>query len=228
MNSKKNVSIIILCMVLVAVVSIAGTVAFLTDRESVTNTFTVGKVHITLDEAHVNKYGETIDTSRVTGNEYRLVPGNTYTKDPTVTVMADSEDSYVRMIVTITDIADLKALLGDSFLPEDYVTGWERDVWECVNIIEGTDNTVKYEFRYRGPKATNGIVPLSATDTELEPLFTQFTFPGEWHDEADLNKIAELQINVEAHAMQALGFGNEAAAWAAFEEQLAVKASQQN
>ena len=72
-----------------------------------TNTFTVGKVEIKLDEAKVTADGIPVEgAARVTANSYKLMPGTTYTKDPTVTVLkAGSEESYVRMKVTFNNAA---------------------------------------------------------------------------------------------------------------------------
>lgn len=53
---KKTLTVII-ALVLVVVMSVAGTVAYLTSSDTVTNTFTVGNVEITLDEAKVDEYG---------------------------------------------------------------------------------------------------------------------------------------------------------------------------
>ena len=88
---KKTLTMI-LSLALVAALSIAGTLAYLTDKDNqVTNTFTVGAgVSINLDEAKVNPDGTPVDPAeRVTENTYKLVPGATYTKDPTVTVTGD-------------------------------------------------------------------------------------------------------------------------------------------
>lgn len=61
------------------------------------NTFTVGKVRITLDEAAVDIYGSEIPTAqaRVQSNEYRLIPGHAYTKDPILHFLGGSEASYL-------------------------------------------------------------------------------------------------------------------------------------
>ena len=80
--------------------------AYLTDTKTVTNTFTVGSVAITLDEAKVNLDGQPLNEKnevvtnvanahRQTTNDYKLMPGKTYTKDPTVHVTANSEDAYI-------------------------------------------------------------------------------------------------------------------------------------
>ena len=76
--------------------------AWLTDTQNTVNTFTIGKVEITVDEAAVTPEGAPIEgADRVKGNVYHLVPGKTYVKDPTLTVLADSEAAYVRMLLTL-------------------------------------------------------------------------------------------------------------------------------
>ena len=88
--------IVAVCAALLVVGSIAGTIAYLTATDTVTNTFTVGKVAITLDEADVDEYGvEILNAARVDENEYKLVPSRTYKKDPTIHVDAESEECYV-------------------------------------------------------------------------------------------------------------------------------------
>ena len=81
----------VLALVLVIAMSVAGTYAYLTSQAEVKNTFTVGKVAITLDEAKVNQWGVAIaGVDRVNGNTYKLRPGHEYTKDPTVHFQAKS------------------------------------------------------------------------------------------------------------------------------------------
>ena len=57
MKKTKKVLILGLCAVLLVAASVLGTMAYLTDTKSVTNTFTVGNVAITLDEAKVKTDG---------------------------------------------------------------------------------------------------------------------------------------------------------------------------
>ena len=119
----KKMKTVLLCisMVILVFASVMGTLAYLSDTDGVVNTFTVGKVVITLDEADVDENGVVVGNDRVKANEYHLIPGGTYVKDPTLTVKKGSEASYVRMLVTISDFADLKAVFGNDFLPENYV-----------------------------------------------------------------------------------------------------------
>lgn len=207
-----------LCAIVLVTVSVVGTLAYLIDEEEVVNTFTVGNVDITLDETDVDENGVPVQgADRVTGNEYHLVPAQTYVKDPTMTVTAGSEPAYVRMLVTITKVAELKEIFGDDFLPENYVTGWDAAKWPCVSMTDNGDNTATYEFRYY----TTADAREATDDLVLEPLFTSFTLPGTVDGE-QLQKLADgegLKITVEGHAIQASMLADANAAWAAFDAQ---------
>lgn len=88
MKNARKVLLLVLCLVLVVSATVMGTMAYLTDKTNeVKNTFTVGKVDIDLYE--------TKDGQHVMANEYQLIPGATYAKDPTVEVTVDSEDCYL-------------------------------------------------------------------------------------------------------------------------------------
>ena len=83
----------VLALVLVIAMSVAGTIAFLTDTTGpIANTFTVGKVDITLTETFNT---DTDDDGENDAWQAQLIPGTTYTKDPIVTVTDDSEDCWL-------------------------------------------------------------------------------------------------------------------------------------
>ena len=125
MKTRNKALLLVLCAVMLVVASVVGTIAYFTDSESVVNTFAVGKVGLKLDEAKVNEVGQPIDedgnvvedlakAKRVIENSYHLLPGHTYTKDPTVTVDAGSDEAYVRMIVTVENFDQLRMALPQS------------------------------------------------------------------------------------------------------------------
>ena len=218
---KKKILVACLCVAL-AVLTIAGTtLAYLTSKDTVTNTFTVGNVKITLDEALVNADGKPIneggavvndpaDAKRVKANSYKLIPGHTYTKDPTVTVKAPSEESYVRMLVTV----DFDKQLTETQLAtelDNIFTGYSTDWVRSAKQIEtGNGKTViTYEYRY------NRTVSANTADNKLPALFTGIAIPGTWTGD-DLTALGNININIVAQAIQADGFGTPEAAWAAF------------
>lgn len=213
---KTKVLITILCAVLLVTASVLGTLAYLTSQDEVVNTFTVGKVNITLDEADVKKDGTVIPgASRVKENTYHLVPGQTYIKDPTMTVKADSEASYVRMLVTINCASQFDAIYAPG--TADLTTifnGYDARNWVYEEVSrDAVNNTVTYEFRYKE------IVAKSTTDTVLDALFDSITIPGSYTG-ADMASIANLKITVVGHAIQATGFADADTAWVAFDEQI--------
>ena len=203
--------VLALCVVLLVVGTILGTVAYLQDTASVVNTFTVGSVHLKLDEAVVDEKGEPTGGRTETGNAYHLLPGETYTKDPTVTVLKGSEESYVRMMLTFNCAGELDAIFApNGAVLTEIFKGYDATKWEYVDVTRGNDNTITYEFRY-----FETVKPQKNTDLVLDALFDTVTVPNTMTGE-QLSTIADLKITVEAHAIQATGFANTDDAWTAF------------
>jgi predicted ribosomally synthesized peptide with SipW-like signal peptide len=89
---KKSIATLLIVVVLTAAIAVGGTLAYLTAKtDTVTNTFTVGKVALTLTETK-----QSDGTARgTTPWSAKLIPGTTYAKNPVVTVTNDSEDCYL-------------------------------------------------------------------------------------------------------------------------------------
>ena len=210
--------------------------AYLTSTDTVTNTFTVGKVEIKLDETDVtNPNGP-----RVQANSYKLMPGTTYTKDPTVTVKAGSEESYVRMKVTFNNATEIIALCTDPDMVDE-VTGVENafPLIRMVNFVEANaakwdgiipDNMVETEDMLAMPKyfvhdaATDTLTyyfyykaTVSGTngDVVLPVLFDSIKVP-EWVTGEQLKALNDFRITVIAEAIQAGSFADADDAWSHF------------
>lgn len=91
MKNIKKIVALVLAMVLVAGLSVAGTVAYLTDRDAKTNIFTVGNVDISLNEAF--------------GQGAALIPGVEINKVPTITNNGPT-DAWVWMTFSIPSALD--------------------------------------------------------------------------------------------------------------------------
>lgn len=249
-KTKTKALLMSLCAVLLVVASVLGTMAYLTDSKDVKNTFTVGNVTIKLDEAKVDEKGNLVknqdDTlaDRVTRNEYKLLPGHTYVKDPTVTVLAPSVESYVRMKVTFNKASQIIAMCTDPEFAEDGPTGVENAYplirmvkfveanaakWDGIipdNMVDTEEmladakyfaydaeaDTLTYYFYYTEP-----VAAIDA-DVKLATLFDSVKVP-EWATGDQLKALQGFEINVVAEAIQADGFENVDAAWAAFAAQ---------
>ena len=240
MKTRSKALLLTLCAVLLVTASVLGTMAFLTSTDEVKNTFTGGSVNIALDEAEVKTDGTPVEgAARVKRNEYHLLPGHTYTKDPTVTVKNGSESAYVRLKVTFNNAADMIAMCTDPEYADDGPTGVENAYplirmvkfveanaakWDGVtldNMVETeemlknskyfqkTGDTLTYYFYYKTPVAAPD------GDVKLETLFDAVTVPG-WVTGDQLAKLDDFKITVVAEAIQADGFTNADAAWEHF------------
>ncbi len=97
----------ILSLVLVAVLALAaigGTLAYFTDTDEVQNEFTMGKVKIDLWETNP----ETNEKEQE-GIEFDapIVPGHNFDKNPSITVEANSEESYVFLDMSFNKYSSL-------------------------------------------------------------------------------------------------------------------------
>ena len=237
MNNKVKALLMACCAVLLVFASVIGTLAYLTDTtDKVTNTFTVGKVDISLDEAKVNTKGEPLNANndvvdlnsaaRYTGTEaqnYQLIPGRKLTKDPTVTVAANSEECYVRVLVTVTTMDNLMAAFPYDAInnPDDKrYQEWYTDegvfmLEKLVNVqsdwtfVKFDDATDTYEYRYKE------TVNTSSDDKKLTALFTTLSVPNTVNN-TELAYLDKLEMKIVAHAIQSEGFANADKAWEEF------------
>ena len=237
-NRKLHKALLLTCCALALVaISVGATLAYLTDSEAVTNVFTVGKVVISLDEAKTNEAGEPLNAAgqvvelasaeRISGNRsaneqytntYHLIPGETYTKDPTVHVDTDSEACwlFVKVENALEPIEAEAAYTNDA---GDSATGTiaEQMVafsWAELNGVENvyyqkhdgtrTDYVVFKAFKVSGD-ATN--VAETTDSPEGEIISNSNVYLPAYEEE---------EIKVTAYAIQMAGFENDAAgAWAA-------------
>ncbi len=224
MKTKSKALLLTLCAVLLVTASVLGTMAFLTSTASVENTFTVGSVKITLDEAKVTTDGEPVEgAARVTENSYKLMPGHTYTKDPTIHVDAASEDCFIRAKVTLTNAKEWIAIAtkyADNKV-ENIIKGTDDNIWWVSQpAVDNEKNTVTYTFVYKNESHTDelGKRIWTSTDSKDLVLFNEIAIPGGLTND-ELAAVGSSKITVVAEAIQADGFETEAAAWAAFDAQ---------
>lgn len=212
MKARNKILLLALCMAALIAVSVLGTMAYLTSTDTVTNTFTVGKVAIKLDEAKVNTDGSLVENAdRVDANEYKLLPGHTYHKDPMVTVLSKSETSYVKMTVTFSKASELDAIFAPTGADLTSIfNGYDAANWIAKgNTKDTAANTRTYEFWYKE------AVGAPTADVALDALFDSITVPETITSE-QLATIEGMTITVNAYAIQADGFTTADAAWAAF------------
>lgn len=202
MKSKKKVFLTVLCAATLVVASVLGTMAFLTSKTAtVDNTFTVGNVAITLDEAKTNDNGNgkpVEGAARVTENTYKLIPGHEYTKDPTIHVAAGSENSYV-FVKVVNGLADAEAATDDNY--KNVAAQMKANGWQQLTV-KGT--TVANVYYKESPVAAGNDIT----------VFEKFKAKNDLTNE-QLQTLGTKHITVIGYAIQADGFNTAAAAWEA-------------
>lgn len=198
MKTKKRIAVFALVAALIALLVGGMTMAYFTDQEDATNTFTVGNVDIQLTEP------DWVAPETTT-------PGVAYDKNPTVTNIGKN-DAWIRVNVTLSDwdafskaaathnVTDLTTVFG----------GFDDSKWTLAGTpkVDTAKDTITYSYYYNailekgentGALFTTVTVPASFTSEEMAALGDDFT------------------INVTADAIQKEGFTTPAAAFAAFD-----------
>ena len=221
--------IISLCLVVIlALTAIGGaTLAYFSDTKAQTNTFTSGFVGITLNEAVVeeNAQGNLVaksDGSRTEGDQsYRLYPGMTVTKDPTITLSANSEDAYIAAKITIKgDLHDLYGVdptkvyynlditqfVSGGLIQTGSTQGWN---WNGLNMIyTDVNGNVSYQDASNGSNQ-EWVMYLFLKDAKKAndtiKLFETLTISKDYNN-TEMAKVNGATVKVEAFAVQAHGF----------------------
>ena len=203
----KKFIIVLVALVLSVTCTIGVTLAWLTSKPApVVNTFTVGDVVITLDEQDIDNDAKTEDNVTVNGvvrdlaNEYHLIPGSDYVKDPTVHVQENSEACYVFVTVDnqLKDIVDGK---------DTYAEG---DAAETVYTIEAQLLKNGWMEHQTGVYYKEVSKDDAKAGTDLV-VFSSFVVKSDVSDEA-LEAYAGKTITVTAYAIQSSGL-DVATAW---------------
>lgn len=191
MKNARKALLLVLCAILLIVASVMGTLAYLTDTaDKVTNTFTVGNVsfaEVAIDEADADEYGVADATARTDeGNEYKLIPGHNYAKDPVIYMSATTEDAW--LFVKINN---------------------------GIAAIEAADNTIADQMLANGWVVINeakGIYGHTAKVSKNDDIetFESFTIATD----ANVASYGDAEITIEAYAVQYDGLTSVQDAWA--------------
>ena len=173
---NRRIALTLCVMFVVLAASIGGTVAWLTDKTApVTNTFTMSDIDIDLTET--------------TGNNYKMVPGNTITKDPKVTVNEGSEACWLFVKVE-------KSTNFDDFMTYEIADGWTLVPGEA-NVYYRTVGATTADTDFSVIKNNQVTVKDTVTKAAMNVL-TAETYP---------------KLTFTAYAVQQANVGTVADAW---------------
>lgn len=171
---KKTLALVLALTLLVAGV-VGGTLAWLTDQTAeVKNTFTVGDINIGLTE---------------TTADYKMIPGNTIAKDPTVTVKANSEACW--LFVKVTKSENL-----DTFITYAIAEGW--------TALPGVDGVYYREVPASAADQTFSVLADDAVTVKSDVTRTML----------ETAKTDAPTLTFQAYAIQQDHFATADAAWA--------------
>lgn len=165
-HSNKALALMLSVVLLVGCV-VGGTLAWLVDTSAtVTNTFTVGDINI--------------DLAETTGPDYKILPGGTSKKDPTLTVQKGSEKCWVYVLI------DNTVVLGDVAVATPNI---DTANWEVV-ATSGT----KTLYRYKA------VVDASSAEQKL-PVFTSVAYKDTITKE-NIDTLKDTKIVLQGYAHQ--------------------------
>lgn len=148
---KKKILAITLCVSMLAIAIVGGTLAYFTDKDQATNVFTVGNLDITLTEQvnHVDGAGnlkpmlkgneEVKGLQAAPGIAYQhIMPGDEMTKIVTVSNM-EEYPAYVALAIKQTEWGDFNQNI------DDYFEGLDATKWAAMGFTGNTKDTVMQE-----------------------------------------------------------------------------------
>ncbi len=196
---KKKITAIALVVCLVAVAVVGGSLAYFTDEEKATNTFTVGNVDITLTEP---KWVEEKAT---------LIPGREIAKDPTITVTASSQRAYTFLKVQLSEdfMKLLQTYYGENY---NFATNYAEVVRDWIVLPEGYAPKVMSSDLSAGYVILGVLSPKDPGESVV--YFEGVKIPAGVKGEM-IDPEGEYEIYLTAYAIQAEGFeGKNADAFA--------------
>ena len=126
---KKKLTAVALVVCMLAIMLVGASLAYFTDTDEATNTFTMGKVDIMLTEPEWTKNNP--------NGIAKLMPGTVIDKDPTITAVEKSEDAYLFLDVIFNKYNSLFwVMAADASADED-----------IAFTIFNDDGTVKQEYK---------------------------------------------------------------------------------
>ena len=248
-NMKKRMAILAASM-MVGVMAIGSTMAYFTEKEVVTNKFTLGDLDLGLNENEWDPKDP--DNGDDGGDGKNMYPGYTVYKNPTVknitSPIKGEEPCYARMIVEIQDhngnlITDQNAidLIMQTIRYDASYNGSFEAKGSATGLVEGkipgyslsdiaAFSTVNPDFKKDTTRSTNNRLVYNymgdANDGilkigEQSTLFTNIVIPTDWN-QTQLQTIKGFQLKVTVEGIQSKGFATQADAYNALDSEIAA------
>lgn len=210
-NNARRILLLVGLMSLVAVISIGGTIAWLTDSTGpVTNTFTAAGIDIDLTETKAPDGNVLADGAQWSA---QLVPGKTYYKNPTVSV-GNATDVDVYLFVKFEEIAPENKSTTDYLTYTSTLTA-DND-WTQGTGTGSDGNGIPTNVWYREVKTNEGVKTwtlLADIKDETDAVIGQVQVKDTLTKDDTKITADSVQLKYTAYSIQTEGFESAAAAW---------------
>ena len=172
---KKNKTFLA-AIVLLLLFVVGGAVAYFTDTDTKTNTFTIGNVDIDILEAGWDALTDT-DNDEIPDDAEDMMPGESVTKDPVIRNLSTKNPAYVfaKVEVPCTTIV-APATTSEELFTYTINAGWTELSTEAVACTSGGTATHVYYYGSNGTLTTLAKAADSSTPTATtNPIFSTIT-----------------------------------------------------
>lgn len=179
MKKKKTVlaAVILLLMFLVG-----GAIAYFTDTDTKTNTFTIGSVDITLTEDGWDALTDT-DSDGIPDAAEDMMPGESVTKDPLVNNISTKNPAYVFVKVEVPCTTVESPATPEEIFTYTVNAGWTELSTAAVACTSGGTATHVYYYGSNGTltalaEAADASTPTSTTNPVFSSITLRSTLTG--------------------------------------------------
>ena len=192
MNKKKT---IISAIVLLAIVAVGGAIAYFTDTDTKTNTFTIGNVDITLSEEHWSTTDS--NNNNIPDAAENIAPGVSVAKDPVITNVSATAPAYVYAKVEIPCTTDAT--------PEEIFTlNTIGSGWTLMNDGACNNGVATKVYNYGTASAMTALAAGSATPAVFSSVSLNSSITG-----SENGLSGNKNVVVTGYGIQTNGLGND-------------------
>ena len=179
MNKKKT---IIAAAILLMIFIVGGTIAYFTDTETKTNTFTIGNVDITLTEDGWDALADT-NNNDIPDVAEDMMPGESVTKDPLINNVSTKNPAYVFVKVEVPCTTAVSPATPVEIFTYTVNAGWTELSTAAVACTSGGTATHVYYYGSNGTlttlaKAADASTPTSTTNPVFSSITLRSTLTG--------------------------------------------------
>ena len=179
MKKKKTV---LAAVILLLMFVVGGAIAYFTDTDTKTNTFTIGSVDITLTETGWDALTDT-DSDGIPDAAEDMMPGESVTKDPLVNNISTKNPAYVFAKVEVPCTTVESPATPEEIFTYTVNAGWTELSTAAVACTSGGTATHVYYYGSNGTltalaEAADASTPTSTTNPVFSSITLRSTLTG--------------------------------------------------